>query len=250
LFSVSLFRDLASVDCYLTSFSVAIGVQARHELPSRFALARRGNQFVTGPCAQDSDCQQGCCAFNTGKCAGPAIAQTRDGGCGFGSGKPNCNVAAALGLNSCVAGAVNGNLNDPAVQAGAAFAANLNGIKFTPNAGGAAAPAAPAAPAPPAAPAASQDSKKVVFVACGNDNECQQGCCGFSSGKCAGPAVAQTNGSGGCGRGNAAPNCNVASALGFQICVAGGTADKRAPGVNEGAAFSARLNNIPFTPSK
>jgi hypothetical protein len=124
--------------------------------------------------------------------------------------------------------------------------------------GAAAAPAAPAPPAAPAAPTApaapavpvSQDAKKVVFTECASDSECQQGCCGFTSGKCAGPAVAQTNGSGGCGRGGAAPNCNVASALGFQICVAGGSADKKAAGVNEAAAFSARLNNIPFTPSK
>jgi hypothetical protein len=56
-----------------------------------------GTQFVTGPCTSDADCQQGCCGFKTGKCAGPVIALTRDGGCGFGSGKPNANAAIALG---------------------------------------------------------------------------------------------------------------------------------------------------------
>ncbi|KAI0787636.1 hypothetical protein C8Q74DRAFT_1253001 [Fomes fomentarius] len=232
----------------------AYGVQA-HDLPSRYALARRGDQFVTGPCARDSDCQQGCCAFNTGKCAGPAIAQTRDGGCGFGNAKPNCNVAAALGLSDCVAGAVNGDLGDPAVQAGAAFSANLNGIPFTPKApsGGnnAASGAAAGSTAGQSAAqlAASQQNKKTVFVECASDSECQQGCCGFSSGKCAGPAVAQTNGSGGCGRGNATPNCSVSSALGFQICVAGAQNNVRDPLVQAAAAFSAQLNGIPFTPS-
>ncbi|KAI0630217.1 hypothetical protein C8Q77DRAFT_248962 [Trametes polyzona] len=242
----------------LIALSLAvIGAQA-HDLPSRYALARRGNQFVTGPCTQDSDCQQGCCAFNTGKCAGPAIAQTRDGGCGFGNPKPNCNVAAALGLNSCVAGAQNGNLADPAVQAAAAFSANLNGIKFTPATGGAA--AAPPAAAPPAAApagkksaaelAASQQGKKTVFVECSSDSECQQGCCGFSTGKCAGPAVAQTNGSGGCGRGNAAPNCAVSTALGFKICAPGASAGNiNDPLVQAAAAFSANLNGIAFTPA-
>ncbi|KAF7334456.1 hypothetical protein MVEN_02275100 [Mycena venus] len=121
---------------------IAVSVSA-HELPSRFAGQRRGDQFVTGPCTQDSDCQQGCCAFTTGKCAGPAVAQTRDGGCGFGTPAPNCNVAKALGLSDCVPGAVNGNLGDPAIQTAAAFVAKLDNIPFTPAA------AAPAAAAPP-----------------------------------------------------------------------------------------------------
>ncbi|TDL14204.1 hypothetical protein BD410DRAFT_809924 [Rickenella mellea] len=102
-------------------------------------LARRGNQFVTGPCTQDSDCQQGCCAFNTGKCAGPAIAQTRDGiaqtrdgGCGFGNAQPNCNVAAALKLNTCAPGASSSDTSSPQVQAAAKFVSNLDGIPFTP----------------------------------------------------------------------------------------------------------------------
>ncbi|KAJ7083363.1 hypothetical protein B0H15DRAFT_889257, partial [Mycena belliarum] len=234
---------------------VAIGVQA-HDLPSRYAGQRRGDQFVTGPCKADADCQQGCCAFKTGKCAGPAIAQTRDGGCGFGTSAPNCNVAAALALSDCVAGAKNGNLADPAIQTAAAFVAKINNLPFTPKTGGAPAPAAgnnqAAAPAAPAkaVSADSQKSKKTVFVACANDSECQQGCCGFSSGKCAGPAVAQTNGSGGCGRGNAAPNCDVSTLLGFKNCAAGvKQGNLQDATIQSAAAFTAQLNGLPFTPS-
>ncbi|KAI0827474.1 hypothetical protein BC628DRAFT_1495097 [Trametes gibbosa] len=234
---------------------VALGVQA-HDLPSRWAGARRGNQFVTGPCARDSDCQQGCCAFNTGKCAGPAIAQTRDGGCGFGNPKPNCNVAAALKLNSCAPGAVNDDLSNPDIQTAAKFTANLDGLPFTPASSGgggnnaAAAPAAPAAGKSVAQLAASQQGKKTVFTACSSDSECQQGCCGFVTGKCAGPAVAQTNGSGGCGRGTSAPNCAVSSALGFQICAPGASAgNTKDPLVQAAAAFAAQLDGIAFSPA-
>ncbi|KAJ7145720.1 hypothetical protein C8R44DRAFT_600912 [Mycena epipterygia] len=231
---------------------IAMGVVQAHELPSRFAAQRRGTQFVTGPCTQDSDCQQGCCGFATGKCAGPDVAQTNgSGGCGFGTSAPNCNVAAALKLNGCIAGAVNGNLADPAVQTAAAFVAKLDNLPFTPATGGAApAPANNAASSPaPAALAASQQSKKTVFETCAADSECQQGCCGHTSGKCAGPDVAQTNGSGGCGFGNASPNCNVASALGFKNCIAGVVNGNLAdPQVQAAAAFTAQLDNLPFTP--
>src|SRR5256885_11453523 len=53
----------------------------------------QGTQFITGPCASDADCASGCCGFNTGKCAGPVIAQERDGGCGHGNAQPNANAA-------------------------------------------------------------------------------------------------------------------------------------------------------------
>ncbi|KAJ7246104.1 hypothetical protein B0H12DRAFT_1021412 [Mycena haematopus] len=235
-----------------------------HRLPSRYAGQRRGDQFVTGPCTQDSDCQQGCCGFSTGKCAGPAVAQSNgSGGCGFGTAAPNCNVATALGLGSqCIAGAKNGNIADPGVQAAAAFAAKLDNIPFTPAAAPAAAApaaAAPAAAAPPssAAPpsiaslAAQQTSKLTVFEACSADSACQQGCCGFASGKCAGPDVAQTNGSGGCGHGNAAPNCDVATLLGFKSsCISGAVqGNLQDNAVQAAAAFAAQLDNLPFTPS-
>jgi hypothetical protein len=58
----------------------------------------RGTQFITGPCASDSDCAAGCCGFNTGKCAGAIIALERDGGCGFGNEFSNDNAARALGF--------------------------------------------------------------------------------------------------------------------------------------------------------
>ncbi|KAJ7043556.1 hypothetical protein C8F04DRAFT_879816, partial [Mycena alexandri] len=81
-------------------------------------------------------------------------------------------------------------------------------------------PAAPKSKATPAsvtktiaALAAAQKNKKTVFETCAADSECQQGCCGFSTGKCAGPDVAQSNGSGGCGHSNASPNCDVATLL-------------------------------------
>ncbi|KAJ7138563.1 hypothetical protein C8R46DRAFT_812644, partial [Mycena filopes] len=69
-------------------------------------------------CTADQVCQQGCCAFNAGTCADPGLAQRDDnsGGCGFGDAAPNCNVAAALGIPLCVAGAVKGNLSDPLIK--------------------------------------------------------------------------------------------------------------------------------------
>ncbi|KAF2807116.1 uncharacterized protein BDZ99DRAFT_522748 [Mytilinidion resinicola] len=57
---------------------------------------KAGKQFITGPCTSDADCANGCCGFNTGKCAGAIVAQERDGGCGFGDASPNDNAAKAL----------------------------------------------------------------------------------------------------------------------------------------------------------
>lgn len=56
----------------------------------------QGTQFITGVCARDADCASDCCGFNTGKCAGPVIAQDRDGGCGFGDGVPNNRAAQVI----------------------------------------------------------------------------------------------------------------------------------------------------------
>jgi len=55
-----------------------------------------GTQFITGPCANDAECANGCCGFRTGKCAGAIIAQERDGGCGHGDAQPNDNAAKKL----------------------------------------------------------------------------------------------------------------------------------------------------------
>ncbi|KAJ7679405.1 hypothetical protein DFH06DRAFT_1078889 [Mycena polygramma] len=232
-----------------------LGIQA-HPLPGSSSLQVRQQSSkltVFEACSADSDCQQGCCGFSSGKCAGPAVAQTNgSGGCGHGNTSPNCNVAAALKLSDCIAGAAAANTADPGVQAAAAFVSQLDNIPFTP----AAAAPAPAAAAPPPAAAppassASQDSKLTVFETCSADSDCQQGCCGFSSGKCAGPAVAQTNGSGGCGHGNTSPNCNVAAALKLSDCIAGAAAPNTAdPGVQAAAAFVSKLDNIPFTPAR
>ncbi|KAJ7201584.1 hypothetical protein GGX14DRAFT_371006 [Mycena pura] len=242
-----------SPDPLLTIPAVAAGVQA-HQLPSRYTLARRGNQFVTGPCKHDSDCQQGCCAFNTGLCAGPGIAQTRDGGCGFGNAKPNCNVAKALNLGVCAHGAESCDVSDPAVQKAAEFTAKLDKLPPAKPATGKAAPssAAPASSGKSVAQlAASQKSKKTVFETCSSDSQCQQGCCGFSTGKCAGPAVAQANGSGGCGRGASSPNCDVATLLGFASqCIKGAkNGNLKDATVQAAAAFAAQLDGISFTPS-
>lgn len=55
-----------------------------------------GTQFITGVCAKDAECASKCCGFNSGKCAGPIVAQERDGGCGFGDEVPNDDAARAL----------------------------------------------------------------------------------------------------------------------------------------------------------
>jgi len=237
-----------SVVCaVVTLFSLGVEAAPRHT-----SLTIRGDGFVTAPCKQDSDCQQGCCAFNTGKCAGPAIAQTRDGGCGFGSAAPNCNVAAALKLSDCVAGAQNGNLADSDIQTAAKFVSELDGIPFT--------PASAAAPPPPppavnngAAGGAAGNAKPpgnaqgFVTSACTQDSDCQQGCCAFNTGKCAGPAIAQTR-DGGCGFSDPAPNCNVAALLKLNQCAAGAVNGNLAdPTIIAAAKFVSQLDGIPFS---
>ncbi|KAJ7749478.1 hypothetical protein B0H16DRAFT_1420337 [Mycena metata] len=98
--------------------------------------------------------------------------------------------------------------------------------------------------------AASQQSKKTVFETCSGNIECQQGCCGFKTGKCAGPDIAQTNGSGGCGHGKAHPNCNVAKALGLEACVKGAVNAKLSDApIQAAAAFVSKLDGLPFKPT-
>ncbi|KAF2255184.1 hypothetical protein BU26DRAFT_151827 [Trematosphaeria pertusa] len=144
-------------------------------------VAAQGTQFITGPCTSDADCASACCGFNSGKCAGPVVAQERDGGCGFGDAQPNDNAAQAL-----TGGAGNAN---------------------------AAPSAAAAAPAPTsAAGAANGQGTQFITGACTSDADCASGCCGFNSGKCAGAVVAQER-DGGCGFGDAQPNDDAAQAL-------------------------------------
>jgi len=71
---------------------------AKPAKPAAAPAKAPGTQFITGPCKADSDCASGCCGFHTGKCAGAIIALQRDGGCGFGSSKPNDNAAKKLGF--------------------------------------------------------------------------------------------------------------------------------------------------------
>jgi len=145
-------------------------------------VAAQGTQFVTGPCTSDSDCAEGCCAFNTGLCAGPVVAQQNaDGGCGFGNPTPNNNAAKALG-----------------------FTIAAPGVPTATDA-----PAAPAA-APPAAvattPSSEDDSqgtenlgngegKQFITGVCDSDADCASTCC--ASGLCSAIAVAAAKG--GCG---------------------------------------------------
>ena len=149
-----------------------------------------GTQFITGACTSDADCASACCGFNSGKCAGPVVAQERDGGCGFGDAQPNANAAQALTGG-------NGNAN-----ANANANANGNG-----NGNGNAA-------AQPTAAAGTGNGAGTQFItgACTSDADCASACCGFNSGKCAGPVVAQER-DGGCGFGDAQPNDNAAQAL-------------------------------------
>ncbi|KAF2197878.1 hypothetical protein GQ43DRAFT_443848 [Delitschia confertaspora ATCC 74209] len=145
-----------------------------------FALlgAVQGKQFITGDCLSDAECEQGCCAFNTGKCAGPIIAQERDGGCGFGDAQPNANAAIALGFNGLAGG---GNTAAPPAQAPSAETNNRAGTQF-------------------------------ITQPCTSDTDCGSGCCGFTTGKCAGAIIAQER-DGGCGFGNAKPNDDAAQKL-------------------------------------
>ncbi|OAP55878.1 hypothetical protein AYL99_10030 [Fonsecaea erecta] len=149
----------------------------------------QGTQFITGPCTSDADCASSCCGFNSGLCAGPVIAQTRDGGCGFGDAQPN-DIAAQAFFSSQSAAAA-----------------------------GATSPAT-AAPAPAATTAAASGSNngnvgtgtQFITGPCTSDADCASGCCGFNTGLCAGAIVAQER-DGGCGFGNAQPNDNAAQLL-------------------------------------
>jgi hypothetical protein len=66
--------------------------------------------FITDNCLSDSGCVSGCCAFNTGKCAGPVVAQERDGGCGFGDPEPNADSARAFGFTGIPGSGINGGI--------------------------------------------------------------------------------------------------------------------------------------------
>ncbi|KAL0576929.1 hypothetical protein V5O48_005036, partial [Marasmius crinis-equi] len=170
-----------------------------------------GTQFITGPCANDGECASGCCGFNSGKCAGPIVAQERDGGCGFGNATPNDDAARKLrgqapaqASSSSTSGSANTNTN-----AGA-------------NNGGSGKPA----------------GTQFITGPCANDGECASGCCGFNSGKCAGPIIAQER-DGGCGFGNSSPNDDAARKLRGQAPAStSSTSSTPATGNNNGGSGS------------
>ncbi|GAD93936.1 hypothetical protein PTT_11589 [Paecilomyces variotii No. 5] len=159
-----------------------------------------GLQFITGPCKSDAECASGCCGFNSGLCAGPVVAQERDGGCGFGDAQPNDNAARALTGGAPAATA-------PPTAAPAAASPVDAAVQGAP-ADQAARTAAAANPTL----AGNGQAKQFITGACNSDADCASGCCGFNSGLCAGAVVAQER-DGGCGFGNAQPNDNAAKAL-------------------------------------
>ena len=79
-----------------TTATAVAAVPPQASTTTTSASKAAGTQFITGPCTSDADCADGCCGFNTGKCAGPIVAQEIDGGCGFGNAQPNDNAAQAL----------------------------------------------------------------------------------------------------------------------------------------------------------
>jgi hypothetical protein len=149
----------------------------------------QGTQFITGPCTSDADCADGCCGFNTGKCAGPVVAQEIDGGCGFGDAQPNSSAAQRLtggSPSTSAPGQAVSAAGNPTSAAGPASSTNTG--------------------------AGNGAGKQFITGPCTSDADCADGCCGFNTGKCAGPIIAQEI-DGGCGFGNAQPNDNAARKL-------------------------------------
>ena len=147
-----------------------------------FLVVGQGTQFITGPCTSDASCASACCGFNTGLCAGPVVAQERDGGCGFGNAQPNDDAARALlGEAPATSNTTSTATATATTTAASSGAGNGAGTQF-------------------------------ITGPCTSDADCADGCCGFNTGLCAGPIVAQER-DGGCGFGNAQPNNNAALAL-------------------------------------
>ncbi|KAI0695463.1 hypothetical protein BC835DRAFT_1406214 [Cytidiella melzeri] len=149
-----------------------------------------GTQFITGVCHADLDCASGCCGFHSGKCAGPVIAQERDGGCGFGDPTPN-NIAAQKiqGPNAEAAPGVpkSGRSTIPASDNAAQLTTRAPSTSIT-------------------------RGTQFITGQCTSDSDCASACCGFHSGKCAGPVIAQER-DGGCGFGDPFPNNRAAQAI-------------------------------------
>ncbi|KAK7043020.1 hypothetical protein VNI00_008758 [Paramarasmius palmivorus] len=164
--------------------------------------AAPGTQFITGPCQSDADCASSCCGFNSGKCAGPIVAQERDGGCGFGDPQPNDDAARALRGQSPASPTNNGSANNGTSSDGNTNNGAGNGSE---NGGANNGNSTNTGSGKP-------PGTQFITGPCANDGECASGCCGFNSGKCAGPIVAQER-DGGCGFGDAQPNDTAARKL-------------------------------------
>ncbi|KAJ9497085.1 hypothetical protein LTR99_003829 [Exophiala xenobiotica] len=184
----------------------------------------QGTQFITGTCTSDADCASGCCGFNSGKCAGPVVAQERDGGCGFGNPTPNANAAMALTGGAPVATSP-ATAAAPATTAAAGAASAANGASAAVNSNLAG-----------SANVGNGAGKQFITGQCLSDADCASGCCGFNTGLCAGAVIAQTR-DGGCGFGDTSPNSNAAQALtGGGASAPAATAAAGAGTVNSAAA--------------
>jgi hypothetical protein len=167
-------------------------------------VAGQGTQFITGACTSDADCASSCCGFNSGKCAGPVIAQERDGGCGFGDAQPNNQAEIAFRASQAAA----------AGQAPSTIPTVVV-VPITVAAGQAPSTMATIVVKPTTAAGTGSGKPlgtQFITGACASDAECASSCCGFNSGKCAGPIIAQER-DGGCGFGDAQPNDIAAQKL-------------------------------------
>lgn len=57
-------------------------------------------------------------------------------------------------------------------------------------------------------------TKTFITDSCKSDKDCFSGCCGFNTGRCAGPIIAVQR-DGGCGFGDVSPNSIIARQMGF-----------------------------------
>ncbi|KAG7090444.1 hypothetical protein E1B28_009562 [Marasmius oreades] len=150
-------------------------------LASAFYVPRAapGTQFITGPCSVDAECASGCCAFNTGKCAGAVIALTRDGGCGHGNGQSNSRAAGVLRGN-CPGTSVKRDVDEAvAISPRTPLSPDAAGVVHIGNGRG----------------------EQFITGQCLSNADCASGCCA-TLGEidiCSGPAVANEQGKSGCG---------------------------------------------------
>lgn len=96
-----------------TAISSALATTPYCDNANGLAGSGSANQFVSGCCKSDADCQSGCCSFLKGQCVGAVAAKENgpDGGCGFGGSAPgngitsssNGVIPTAVGSNSTAA---------------------------------------------------------------------------------------------------------------------------------------------------